>query len=288
MHDGEWFIIDTLSGSLSVIAAGSRGRKWRPLPNVFRGKSLTMVQKLVEVVVDNLKDSQSLVDLTPGTKLAYARPILGPGRQVHAVMVWLGTKEDNPPPPPEAIGWTWDLDSLGFPTRDYAPAAAEFHGYPRESNPTLTELLSMGTRLSDTATLLDVLDNIDEDAVGTGEWRMIRPDGVYAKIRYAFRYASFGNGRTIHGISQRVAGYDGDPKDSMDGLALRSLAHASGRYAALLHTRTRRVLAWLSEAPRYLPAGVIRGLEQAPQPQDTFEFAGLPKTVTLAIFGDSV
>lgn len=282
--DGEWLVIDTLSNSPTVIAAGSRARKWRPLANVFRGTSLTMVHNLVEVVVNNLKDSQSLVDLTPGTKLAYARPILGPGRQVHAVMVWLGTKDGSPPPPPRAIGWTWDLTEPEVPLPVPSPGVAEFYGFPAGTDLTLTQLLSTVMELTEIVDLLESLQGIEEGAVGTGEWLMRRRDGGLMKVRYAFRCVRVAEGLHLHGISQQIVDYISNPGDSISARVLQSVVDIGGGHPALVNTHSGRIQAWLTEPPDHMPAAAVLGLESAPQPRHSIALSGLPTSTTLAVF----
>ncbi|MFI1919080.1 GAF domain-containing protein [Nocardia sp. NPDC020380] len=257
MSDGEWLVIETLSDSPTVVAAGSRVRKWRPLSNVFRGSSLTMVQKLVGVVVDNLKDSQSLVDLTPGTRLAYARPILGPGRQVHALMVWLGSRDENPPAPPRALGWSWDVTDPGRPSTVSHPGSADFYGFPPGTEPTLTDLLSTLTDLRDTAEVLTAVDTAEPDHAGTGEWLMRRPDGRMMKLRYAFRAARLDGRLYLHGICQELPDHIPGPADLLAVDVLGAVA--ADRPTALVHTKSGHVRAWLTPPPDSLPSDVISG-----------------------------
>ncbi|GDY33032.1 GAF domain-containing protein [Gandjariella thermophila] len=281
MADKEWLVVDTLSNSPTVVAAGSRARKWRPLGNVFRGSQLTMVEKLVGVVVDNLKDSQSLVDLTHGTKLAYARPILGPGRQVHAVMVWLGTKDENPPAPPKAIGWTWDLADPGRPRTVPHPGTAEFYGFPGDFDPTVTDLLSTLADISEIAQVLHVLADAQEGRAGTGEWLMRRPNGLPAKIRYAFRGARSDGRLQLHGISQEISDYVVDRGDFIAADVLRNVV--GKRHPAFVHVDSGHVQSWLSGPPESLPDAVVRGFAPAPT-RERIALPGLPKTTVLSVF----
>ncbi|WP_228001652.1 GAF domain-containing protein [Nocardia australiensis] len=283
MGEGEWLVIDTLSDTPTVIAAGSRARKWRPLANVYRGSSLAMVQKLVGVVVDNLKDSQTLVDLTPGTRLAYARPILGPQRHVHAVMVWLGAKETNPPPPPRAIGWTWELRD-GFPEPVTSAGVASFYGLAEDRDPTLTELLSTATGVSELVDLLAAVEGIEEGQVGTGELPIIRPDGRITRVRYAFRCVRGTDGLAIQGISHELADHVESRGESLPARILSAVGSAGELYPALVHRVSGRVLAWLAKPPVHLPPAVIRGVAAAPVPQYSAVLPGLPESVALSIF----
>lgn len=284
VSDGEWLVIDTLSAAPTVIAAGSRARKWRPLANVYRGTSLTMVQKLVDVVVDNLKDSQTLVDLTPGTRLAYARPILGPQRQVHAVMVWLGARAANPPPPPRAIGWTWALDPTGFPEPIPAPGVGEFYGFPDGSSPTVTELLSTVIGTQDIVHLLAAMQGIAAGTVGTGELPLLRPDGLPTRIRYSFRCVDGPDGLVVQGISYELADHVAEPGESVATTILHAVVATGERYPALVHEDSGRIYAWLAPPPQHLPAAVVRGATPAPAARSAATLLGLPNGVALAIF----
>lgn len=278
MGDGEWLVIETFSDAPTVVAAGSRARNWRPLSNVFRGSSLAMVQKLVGVVVDNLKDSQTLVDLTPGTRLAYARPILGPGRQVHAVMVWLGGRDENPPPPPRALGWTWDVTDPGRPRPVCHPGCGEFYGLPDLGEPSLTDLLSTLTQLPELAEILEAIDTAAPDRAGTGEWTMRRPDGRTMKVRYAFRCAQTDGRLLLHGISQELADDDSGPAGRLAAEVLHQVA--VDRHPALVHTDSGHVRAWLTTAPDFLPPEVVRGLSPLPAGSLT-AVPGLPVSTAL-------
>lgn len=280
MGDGEWLVIETLSDAPTVVAAGSRARKWRPLSNVFRGSSLAMVHKLVGVVVDNLKDSQTLVDLTPGTRLAYARPILGPGRQVHAVMVWLGSRDENPPPPPGALGWTWDVTDPGRPRAVPHPGTAAFYGFPDASEPSITEVLSTLIGLPEIAETLTAIDTAAADATGTGEWLMRRPNGRIMKVRYAFRGAHREGRLLLHGISQELPDQPPTPVELLSADVLAAVA-ADAR-PALVHTASGRVRAWLTAPPDFLPAAVVRGAASAPA-GPSIPLPGLPESTALRV-----
>ncbi|WP_245622229.1 GAF domain-containing protein [Corynebacterium oculi] len=110
-----WFLVDTVGDSPSVLRIGARSKQWRPLSNKFRGSVRTTVLRLLETVLNNLKQSQVLVDLA-GPGLAVAFPVLGVTRHVHGVLMWIGDPTYSLPREPETEAWGWDLSDRAVPS----------------------------------------------------------------------------------------------------------------------------------------------------------------------------
>ncbi|WCB40270.1 DUF5593 domain-containing protein [Gordonia polyisoprenivorans] len=126
----------------AVLLIGARSKKWRPLSNEFRGSVHKTVLRLVETVLNNLKQSQVLIDLA-GPRLALASPVLGPSRQVHGVLMWIGDPDQTPPAQPVTQAWEWDLADRVAPTAVTGPRI------PQMSADTLTDRLSRLLRPAD-------------------------------------------------------------------------------------------------------------------------------------------
>jgi hypothetical protein len=258
-----WFLVDTVGDMPAVLLIGARSKQWRPLSNEFRGSVHKTVLRLVETVLNNLKQSQVLIDLA-GPRLALASPVLGPSRQVHGVLMWIGDPTAAPPAEPQARAWEWDLDDRVSPSVVLAP---------RRTGPedTMTDWLSAFARPADVVRVAGEMREATIGFRGVGEWLDL--DGVVH--RYAYRCIATFDGPRMLGVSvvlpERV------PPDDADLVArgvTDATATAGGVAPALLDAASGRVIAWLSAVRPALPPDVLSGRRPAPAPLSTRPWAG--------------
>ncbi|NKY03066.1 DUF5593 domain-containing protein [Gordonia polyisoprenivorans] len=251
-----WFLVDTVGEMPAVLLIGERSKKWRPLSNEFRGSVHKTVLRLVETVLNNLKQSQVLIDLA-GPRLALASPVLGPSRQVHGVLMWIGDPDQTPPAQPVTQAWEWDLADRVAPTAVTGPRI------PQVFADTLTDRLSRLVRPADAVRIAMDIRGASIGFRGSGEWIDLR--GVVH--RYTHRCIATFDGPRMLGISVELP--EPLPENDPDMLARRTLdaSARAGRIApALIDAESRRVIAWLSATRPDLPEKVIDGTDNAPRP----------------------
>ncbi|QNG20566.1 hypothetical protein G4H71_11145 [Rhodococcus triatomae] len=246
MHEG-WFLIETSGDAPTVLMVGSRTKQWRPVSNVFRGSVYSVVQQLVETVMNNLKQSQVLLE---GPRLALAHPVLGPARQVHAILMWIGDSTVLPPPAPRVHSWAWDLADRVSPILVDDPEGR-----------TMTDWLSGCARIGD---VLCTLTDVRRAELGdrfAGEW--VRVDGVVH--RYALRSVATFDGPRLVGVSVELpealpAGH----AELLPRSALEFSCDHHGTAMAVVDGATRRAQAWLTDRVPGCDPAVRSGRSAAP------------------------
>lgn len=246
-----WFLVETSGSTPSVVMVGPRSKQWRPVSNMFRGSVYTTVLQLLDTVLNNLKQSQVLLDVG-GPWLALAHPVLGPSRQVHAILMWIGDATETPPPEPPVWAFAWELAD---------PISPEFVDDPQDR--TMTDWLSGCARLSDIRrTVTDVHGAAIGDRFG-GDW--IRTDGTVE--RYAMRVVATFDGPCVLGVSVRLPETLPEADDELlPRVALRAVAAHTGTSSAVLHAPSGRVLAWLTDTRPDVVDAVMSGRIAAPEP----------------------
>ena len=265
--------MDTVGEMPAVLLIGARTKQWRPLSNEFRGSVHKTVLRLVETVLNNLKQSQVLLDLA-GPRLALASPVLGPSRQVHGVLMWIGDPDETPPAEPLARAWEWDLTDRVSPTEVTDPRN------PKVSAETLTDRLSRLARPADVTRIAMDIRDASVGFRGTGEWIDLQG----AVHRYTHRCIATFDGPRMLGISVRLP--DSLTENDPDLLARRvaDLSARAGRVApALIDTESGRVIAWLSSVRPNVPTNATNRATHGPRPLITEPWPMTPELL-LAIY----
>ena len=252
--DKGWFLVETSGSTPAVVMVGARSKQWRPVSNMFRGSVYTTVLQLLDTVLNNLKQSQVLLDVG-GPRLALAQPVLGPSRQVHAILMWIGDATETPPPEPPVWAFAWELAD---------PISPEFVDDPETG--TMTDWLSGCARLSDIRrTAADVYGATVGDRFA-GDW--IRTDGTVE--RYTMRVVFTFDGPAILGVSLRLPETTASTEEELlPRAALQATATYAGTSTAVLHAASGRVLAWLTDGRPNFPDEVVSGRIAAPTPSAT-------------------
>ncbi|MFW0785145.1 GAF domain-containing protein [Gordonia sp. CPCC 206044] len=270
MTDG-WFLVDTVGDMPAVLLIGARSKQWRPLSNVFRGSVHKTVLRLVDTVLNNLKQSQVLIDLA-GPRLAVASPVLGTSRQVHGILMWIGEPTRTPPAEPVARAWEWELDDRVSPR--LVPDRRATH------ITTMTQWLSEFARPADAARVAVDLRTAEIGLRGTGEW--IDLQGTVH--RYIYRcIATFDGPRMLVVSVELPERLSWDDAELIARRVTDTTAMTGGIAPALVHAPTNRVVAWLSTVRPPLPADVLNGRCPAPAPTASQPWEGIPD-LTLCIF----
>lgn len=237
-----WFLVDTVGDSPSVLRIGARSKQWRPLSNEFRGSVRTTVLRLLETVLNNLKQSQVLVDLA-GPRLAVAFPVIGATRHVHGVLMWVGDPTYSLPREPETEAWEWNLSDRVIPTSS-------------TSKETLTDWLSRLSRPADIVRMAQQIRTAQKGDRYSGEY-VDRRGRVH---KYTMRCIETFEGIRVLGVSALLPAAIG-PSDA-DMIAQNVLDHtaqATGHALAFLDAGSHRVVAWLSPQRPSLPEAVLHG-----------------------------
>lgn len=258
-----WFLVETAGEAPAVLMIGARSKQWRHLSNEFRGSVHKTVLRLVDTVLNNVKQSQVLLDVA-GPRLALASPVLGPGRQVHGVLMWIGDPTAQPPAEPPSQAWEWTLEQP--PRLIASPSTDPRHPLPQS----MTEWLSGFARPSDVVRMAHEMRAPQVGCHTTGEW--VALDGTVH--RYAHRCVATFDGPRMLGVSVTLP--DTVIPENNDLLA-RTLtdttAAATGLAPALLWP-DGRVVAWLSSTRPDLDDDALHGRAAAPTPAHTSEMAG--------------
>ncbi|MFC3241548.1 GAF domain-containing protein [Gordonia humi] len=268
--------MDTVGEMPAVLLVGARSKQWRPLSNEFRGSVHKTVLRLVETVLNNLKQSQVLIDLA-GPRLALASPVLGPSRQVHGVLMWIGDPDETPPAEPRARAWEWDL------TDRVSPSAVTDPRNPRVPSETLTDRLSRVARPADVARIATDVRVADVGFRSTGEWIDVHG----AVHRYTHRCIATFDGPRILGVSVQLPDLLGEDDPDMVAYRVANLSAQAGRVApALIDAVSGRVIAWLTAARPDLPTTVLSGAAHGFRPLVTKPWPMAPELL-LAVYPTS-
>lgn len=250
-----WFLVDTVGESPAVLRIGNRSKQWRPLSNEFRGSVRTTVMRLVETVLNNLKQSQVLVDLA-GPRLAIAFPVLGATRHVHGVLMWVGDPTDSLPREPETQAWEWDL------TDPIIPATVSQEKNPFTPRQTLTDWLSQLARPADVLCLAQQIRTAQPGSRCTGEYLDLH--GLVHK--YTMRCIKTFEGTRVVGISVTLPKETApNDVDTVARSVLEYTAQAQGCAPAFIDASSHRVLAWLSAQRPNLPEAMLHGFDPLPE-----------------------
>ncbi|MGZ8180196.1 GAF domain-containing protein [Williamsia sp. SKLECPSW1] len=264
MSDG-WFLVETSGSTPAVVMVGPRSKQWRPVSNMFRGPVYSTVLHLLETVLNNLKPSQALLDIG-GPRLAFAQPVLGPSRQVHAILMWIGEATETPPPEPPVWAWAWSLADRVSP---------EFVADPARGS--MTDWLSGCARVADVRRTVAFVLHADVGDRLAGEW--VRVDGTVE--RYAMRVVATFDGPYVLGVGARLPETLDPMDDEMIPRAVLTTSSAD-RAVALVDRDSNRVVAWLTDRRPTVGDGVVAGRD-ASRPIFTEELAGSPE-LRLAVF----
>lgn len=107
-------LIETLTpaGTPAVIAAGGHLRNWGDLPRFGGDRRL---QNTVSSIVIGIRDSGQAVDFPHKQRGRRVRiighPVIGPSGAVHAVQLWVGDPDTDPPPRRRVAAFAWSSTS---------------------------------------------------------------------------------------------------------------------------------------------------------------------------------
>lgn len=251
MSDG-WFLVETSGSTPVVVMVGARGKQWRPVSNMFRGPVYATILRLVGTVLDNVKPSQVLLDIG-GTRVAYAQPVLGPARQVHAILLWVGESTEVVPPEPPAWAWTWNLADRVSP---------RFVDDPDRGS--MTDWLSGCARVADIRRTAQFVLEAQVGDRQAGEW--VRLDGTVE--RYAMRVVATVDGPCVVGVAARLPETSAPSDDDLLARAVLA-ASSAGRSVAVVHAGSGRVVAWLTDRRPDVAPAVLSGATPLPLPPTT-------------------
>ncbi|AYJ47202.1 GAF domain-containing protein [Rhodococcus sp. P1Y] len=119
-----WLLVETIHADrASVVSLGGRAREMSSLPRAIKalvgGRSSTQVVGEVGRLLERVRADARSVDVTVPTGAVRTRvllhPVLGPGRGVHGVFVWIGDASLVPDPVPiQALAVTFEVDRRSF------------------------------------------------------------------------------------------------------------------------------------------------------------------------------
>lgn len=239
-----WFLVETAGDSPAVLMIGARSKQWRPLSNEFRGTVHKTVLRLVDTVLNNVKQTQVLLDLA-GQRLAIASPVLGSSRQVHGVLMWIGEPTQQPPAEPPSQAWEWRFDG----------AVPELVGGDSSRPQTLTDWLSTCARPSDVLRIADEIRSVRVGERATGEW----VDLGGAVHRYSYRCAATFDGPRGFAVSVTLPDRVAAGSDELLNRRITDMSAATSALAPALCWPDGRVAAWLSAQRPTLPEDVLSG-----------------------------
>ncbi|WPF66038.1 MULTISPECIES: GAF domain-containing protein [unclassified Corynebacterium] len=249
-----WFLVDTVGDSPSVLRIGARSKQWRPLSNEFRGSVRTTVLRLLETVLNNLKQSQVLVDLA-GPRLAVAFPVLGVTRHVHGVLMWIGDPTYSLPREPETEAWEWDLSDR------IVPSAVVKTKTPFSPGETLTDWLSRFSRPADILRVAQQIRTAQTGARHSGEYL----DQHQRVHKYTMRCVDTFEGTRVVGVSVILPEIlPLTDADVVSRYVLDQTVKAAKHAPAFLDADSHRVVAWLSPQRPNLPEAVLHGFDPLP------------------------
>ncbi|MBW4717377.1 GAF domain-containing protein [Saccharothrix obliqua] len=272
----DWLLVETFGGKRrepSVLALGRSPRNMVPLRTVlgrgpFLADSLALIARVVET------GERVEVATSTGKRRLIGYPVRAYGGCAHGAYVWVGRRDEEPPPRDPAGAWHINLtrhissrsDDL---LRLYGTSAQNWR-----NEHDLAELFAYG-RLqanSDESKALALLVNATAGAEHQATWTVKRDDGVRRAVHFACRCVEVpvSRGRVelvVRGITHDIGPAESVPAapPSMPVLLAQQVLAAEatpGRWRAIVDLRTMRLLRWLDDAP----PGIAWKLDAAHRP----------------------
>ncbi len=267
-----WVTLETLTPEhLSAVSIGGEPREfsgWQRVVQRMLGKmpsahglTTAQVYEAVSAARDRAEDVHVQVRTGGNPYTLYARPVLGPAADVHAVQLWAGPAGSRVPAPNPAVGGTWDLPSqtvrlpagvtqlAGMPAHDYQPSMA------------IAELFHRWTGFDRHGEVLDLLYEPQPGA----SLQFDVTAGFSVRWRVSIRARDDARSRGAWLLIEDVGSADVTPQiPALERIALREAHRRAGTHLGVVQVEHSSISHWLTD-----PAPWVRW-DNLPTPTDVF------------------
>lgn len=250
-----WVLIETFGGAEpSVIGVGSSPKGFVSLHRLFRSASTR--DDALAATADVLTTG-SLVDRSSrdGHRRVVAEPLRIFSGRTHGAWVWLGQRDEAPPPRDAAGAWQFNLTNS---TASGSNDLLDLYLVPQDERETQRALAGAFTRLVTNRDESEAMAKIVQSAPGTTHqavWTVRRDDGELRAAHFSCRMIAedgvSGTEVILRGITHDIGPADeisiAPPPTILEHRVLASTKE--GEYRALVNLRTLNLLRWYNSKP---------------------------------------
>lgn len=255
-----WVTIETLTPeAMSVASVGNTPRgfaDWQRVLQRLLARTPALYDNLkTRSLVDALRaarDGAEDVDLTlqtgSGPHALRIRPVFGPGGDVHAVRLWMGSTAVPCPDLPAAVGAIWDL---GSQTIQQPIGATRLTGNSAEQYAPVMSIAELFHRISAFNRHAEVLDLLYSPKAGDKlQFDVTVTDGPERPGRWRITIRARDDDRT-HGawllIEDVSSGNEPSEWPTLERVGLREAHRRAGTHLAIVQTERASISHWLTD-----------------------------------------
>ena len=251
-----WLLVETLGGQPAVVAQGRQMKNFVPLAGFLRrNPNLSAIQTAITETVDS---GQPLYSITPKThRVIRTEPVVMSDGRIHAVQVWCGPPDTEPPERPIPGPLLWDLtagEATG--TVQYLiNAGMDPATEPTEGRTFIDDVPSRSLNHDEAKVLAQAVDAAP-DRTYCATWNFIDKQGQFRRVGFAVRTAmetmADGSDHLIARAMNLVDSVQSTPPPT-ERLAERILGGLAepGVYRLLVDLNNWTPLKWLDEPCPY-------------------------------------
>jgi hypothetical protein len=252
--DNQWLVIETLGADepFTVIADGGQRKYWSSLSRARSSYGPSIATDSVAVVRACVA-SADIAELSTkarrggGDVRIVGVPVLGAYGAVHAVHLWVGPADADPPPRRRVAGWDWYVEQL-FCVQ--GPNLEEWFidRDPRDVKTirTAAENFKPIVRFDDRMGYMKLVADVD------GEWQgeitLLGDDGVRRTLQMVARANTGTENPLIRGLFHEITDVR-PPEPQLDRVALDAVANLLPAPAGMLDLGKRLIYDWVSPPP---------------------------------------
>ncbi|WP_433602226.1 GAF domain-containing protein [Nocardia sp. CA-135953] len=255
-----WITIETLTPeAMSVASVGDAPRgfaDWQRVLQRLMARTPALYDSLkTRSLIDAIRaarDEAEEVDLTlatgSGPHALRIRPVFGPGGDVHAVRLWMGSATATCPELPPAVGAIWDLDTQ---TIQQPIGATRLTGNSAEQHVPVMSIAELFHRISAFNRHAEVLDLLYSPTAGDRlQFEVTVTDGPERPGRWRISIRARDDART-HGAWLLIEDVTSDNELSewptLERVGLREAHRRAGTHLAIVQTERASISHWLTD-----------------------------------------
>jgi hypothetical protein len=183
----DWLLVETLGDQPMVVAQGRQMKNFVPLA-VFlrRNPNLAAIQT---AIAETVASSTGLASITPKTKrVIRTEPVQMTDGRIHAVHVWCGPTDDEPPERPIPGPLKWDLtDGEGTATTEYLTNAGMDPSQEKLTGRAFVEDIPSKSLNRDESKALSYVIDVAPDRTICATWDFADKLGGYRRVGWCAR-----------------------------------------------------------------------------------------------------
>lgn len=252
----EWLLIETLGDQPAVVAQGRQMKNFVPLA-VFlrRNPNLAAIQT---AIAETVASGTGLASITPKTKrVIRTEPVQMTDGRIHAVHVWCGPTDDEPPERPVPGPLKWDLTAgVGSATTEYLVNAGMDPAHESLTERAFVEDIPSRSLNKDESKALSWVIDVAPDRTYCTTWDFADKLGSFRRVGWCARTLmepnEDGTEHLVGRAMNMVEAVSSSPLGA-DNLADRILNGLSqpGVYRVIVDLNTWTLLKWIDDPCPY-------------------------------------